>query len=71
MKALCKDLGYAIPEKLTAEQSTTEDDLPRPTSRFELVGPEGSDDELSEGQGTRVRRRAQAPSLSNRREIRT
>ena len=50
MKALCKDLGYAVPEKLTAEQSTAKDDLPRPTLRFKPVGPEGSDEELSEGQ---------------------
>ena len=50
MKALCKDLRYAIPEKLTAEQSTTKDDPPRPTLWFELVSPEDSDEELSEGQ---------------------
>ena len=50
MKVLCKDLGYAMPERLTAEQSTTEDNLPRPTLRFELVGPEGSDEDLPEGQ---------------------
>ena len=50
MKVLCKDLRYAMPERLTAEQSTTEDDLPRPTLRFELVGPEGSDEDLPEGQ---------------------
>ena len=50
MKALCKDLGYAVPEKLTAEQSTPKDDLARPTLQFELVGPEGSDEELSGGQ---------------------
>ena len=28
MKVLCKDLGYAMPERLMAGQSTTEDDLP-------------------------------------------
>ena len=50
MKALCKDLGYAIPEKLTAKQSTVEDDPPRPTLRFEPVSSEDSDEELSEGQ---------------------
>ena len=33
-----------------AEQSTTKDNLPRPTLWFELVGPEGSDEDLSEGQ---------------------
>ena len=49
MKALCKDLGYDIPEKLTAEQSNAKDNLPRPTLRFELVDPEGSDGDLSEG----------------------
>ena len=28
MKDLCKDLGYAIPERLTTEQSTTRDNMP-------------------------------------------
>ena len=50
MKVLCKDLGYAMPERLTAKQSTTKDDLPRPTLRFEPVGPEGLDEDLPEGQ---------------------
>ena len=50
MKALCKDLGYAVPERLTAGQSTAEDDLPRPTLQFELVGPEGLDGDPSEEQ---------------------
>ena len=50
MKVLCKDLGYAMPEKLTTKQSTAKDDLPRPTLRFKLVGPEGSDEDLLEGQ---------------------
>ena len=50
MKVLCKDLGYAMPERLTAEQPTTEDNLPRPTLRLELMGPEGSDEDLPEGQ---------------------
>ena len=50
MKVLCKDLGYAMPKRLTAKQSTAEDDLPRPTLRFKLVGPEGSDEDLPEGQ---------------------
>ena len=50
MKVLCKDLGYAMPKSLTAEQSTAEDDLPRPTLQFELVGPEGLDEDLPEGQ---------------------
>ena len=50
MKVLCKNLGYAMPERLTAEQSTAEDNLPRPTLWFELVGPEGSDEDLPEGQ---------------------
>ena len=50
MKVLCKDLGYAMPERLMAEQSTTEDNLPRPTLWFELVSPEGSDEDLPEGQ---------------------
>ena len=31
MKDLCKDLWYAVPEKLMTGQSTTEYDLPRPT----------------------------------------
>ena len=50
MKVLCKDLGYVMPKRLTAELSTTEDDLPRPTLRFKLVGPEGSDEDLPEDQ---------------------
>ena len=50
MKVLCKELGYAMPERLTAEQSTAKDNLPRPTLQFELVGPEGSDEDLPEGQ---------------------
>ena len=50
MKVLCKDLGYAMPERLTAEQSTTKDDLPKPTLQFEPVGPEGLDEDLPEGQ---------------------
>ena len=43
MKVLCKDLRYAMPERLTAGQSTAKDDLPRPTLWFEPVGPEGLD----------------------------
>ena len=50
MKDLCKELGYAMPERLSNEQSTAEDDMPWPTLRFELVGPEGSDEDLPEGQ---------------------
>ena len=50
MKDLCKDLGYVIPERLTTEQSTAGDDMPRPTLQFELVGPEGSNEDLPEGQ---------------------
>ena len=50
MKVLCKDLGYAMPKRLMTGQSTTEDDLPRPTLRFEPVGPEDSDEDLPEGQ---------------------
>ena len=50
MKDLCKDLGYAIPGRLTTEQSTTGDDMPQPTLQFELVGPEGSNEDLPEGQ---------------------
>ena len=50
MKDLCKDLGYAMPERLTTEQSTAEDDMPWPTLQFKLVGPEGSDEDLPEGQ---------------------
>ena len=50
MKVLCKDLGYTMPERLTAEQSTAEDNVPRPTLRFKPVGPEGSDEDLPEGQ---------------------
>ena len=45
-KVLCKELGYTIPERLMAEQSTTKDNRPRPTLWFELVGPEGSDEDL-------------------------
>ena len=50
MKVLCKDLGYAMPERLMAEQSTAKDNLLRPTLRFKLVDPEGSDEDLPEGQ---------------------
>ena len=50
MKDLCKELGYAMPKRLTAEQSTAEDNLPRPTLQFEPVGPEGLDEDLPEGQ---------------------
>ena len=50
MNDLCKDLGYTMPKRLMAEQSTAKDNLPRPTLRFELVGPEGSDEDLPEGQ---------------------
>ena len=50
MKVLCKDLGYAMPERLTAEQSTAKDNLPRPTLQFKPVGPEGLDEDLPEGQ---------------------
>ena len=50
MKVLCKELGYAMPKKLTAEQSTAKDNLPRPTLWFKPVGPEGSDEDLPEGQ---------------------
>ena len=39
MRVLCKDLGYAMPERLMAEQSTAEDNLPRPTLWFGPVGP--------------------------------
>ena len=52
IKDLCKDLGYAMPEKLMTEQSTAKDDMPWPTLQFELVGPEGSDEDLPEGQTT-------------------
>ena len=50
MKVLCKDLGYAMPERLMAKQSTAEDNLPRPTLQFELVSPEGLDEDPPEGQ---------------------
>ena len=40
MKALCKDLGYAMPKRLRTEWSTAEDNLPRPTLWFKLIGPE-------------------------------
>ena len=50
MKVLCKDLGYTMPERLTAEQSIAKDDLPRPTLQFKPVGPEGLDEDLPEGQ---------------------
>ena len=50
MKDLCKDLEYAMPKRLMTEQSTTKDDTPRPTLRFEPVGPEGSGEDLPEGQ---------------------
>ena len=50
MKVLCKELRYTMPNRLMAEQSTAEDNLPRPTLWFEPVGPEGSDEDLPEGQ---------------------
>ena len=50
MKVLCKELEYAMPERLMAEQSTAKDNLPRPTLWFELTSPEGSDEDLPEGQ---------------------
>ena len=50
MKVLCKELGYTMPKRLTAKQSTIEDNLSRPTFLFEPVGPEGSDEDLPEGQ---------------------
>ena len=50
MKVLCKDLGYAMPKRLMAKQSTAEDNLPRPTLQFKPVGPEGLDEDLPEGQ---------------------
>ena len=34
---------------MTTERSTTEDDLPRPTLQFELVGPESLEEEIFEG----------------------
>ena len=50
MKHLCKDLRYAMPERLTTKQSTAKDYMPWPTLWFEPVGPEGSDEDLPEGQ---------------------
>ena len=50
MKDLCKDLRYTMPERSATEQSTAGDDMPRPTLRFEPVGPEGSNEDLPEGQ---------------------
>ena len=60
MKVLCKDLRYAMPERLMAEQSTAKDDLPRPTLQFELVGPEGLDEDLPEGQTVQEDRSSEA-----------
>ena len=60
MKALCKDLGYALPEKLTAKQFTTQDDLHRPTLQFVPVSPEHWDEELSEGQTVPENQRLEA-----------
>ena len=50
MKDLCKDLGYTIPDRLMTEQSTARDDMPQPTLQFKPVGPEGSNEDLPEGQ---------------------
>ena len=50
MKDLCKDLGYAMPERLMTEQSTAGDDMPWPTLWFKPVGPEGSNEDLPEDQ---------------------
>ena len=52
MKDLCKCLGYAMPKKLTTERSTAEYNIPWPTLKFELVGPESSDEDLPEGPTT-------------------
>ena len=45
---------------MTTEQSTTRDDIPRPTLRFEPVGPEDSDEDLPEGQ---TAQRDQSPNM--------
>ena len=50
MKVLCKDLRYAMPERLMSEQSTAKDNLPRPTLWFNLVGSKCLDEDLPEGQ---------------------
>ena len=50
MKDLCKDLGYAMPERLMTKQSTAKDNMPWPTLWFKPVGPEGSDEDLPKGQ---------------------
>ena len=52
MKDLCKGSGYAVPEKLTTEQSAAEYDIPQPTLQFKPVGPESSDEDLHEGPTT-------------------
>ena len=50
MKVLCKDLRYAMPERLMTGQSTAKDNMPRLTLQFKPVGPEDSDEDLPEGQ---------------------
>ena len=74
MKVLCKDLGYAMPKRLMAEQSTAKDDLPRPTLQFEPVGPEGSDEDLPKGQTAQEDQSSEAGTsaiTANRSEMKT
>ena len=74
MKVLCKDLRYAMPKRLTAEQSTAEDNRPGllcSSSRWVLKVRMRIYLKARLCKGTRVQRWAQAPSLSNRREMKT
>ena len=72
MKNLCKDLRYAIPERLMTEQSTASDDMPQPTLRFKPVGPEGQMRIYLKARlhkETRAQIWTQAPLPSNRRKM--
>ena len=51
MKVLCKELWICHAQEVDGQAvHCTEDNLPRPTLQFKPVGPEGSDEDLPEGQ---------------------
>ena len=52
MRDLCKGLRYAVPKKLTTEQSTVEYDIPWPMLGFKPMGPKSSDEDLPKGPTT-------------------
>ena len=72
MKVLCKDLGYAMPERLTLSSplpKTTCPGLPCSLSRWVLKVQMRIYLKARLHKRTRVQRQAQAPSPSNRREM--